>query len=202
MNSLTLKEMGFSEPCPLKSVSFSSLPMDKSVVFAVIDTALTGKAPSDILYIGRSKKPTKRIFGGYLGGYGGKNTQKINSSLFEGGYIEKTSISWMLSDKPKTAQRDLLNKFGEEQGEFPMWNASKKKPVKAKAKSKSTPVTKQKTSATSTARTQRPRRASKKDKSVKPAAPAKPATPIKPAETSSITAASSGNTNSSPKAPQ
>jgi len=144
MNSLNLKEMGFSELNAMKSISLSSLPLDKSIVFAVIDTTLTGKAPSDILYIGRSKRPTKKVLGGYLGGYGGKNTRKISSNLFNGGYIERTSISWMLSDKPKTAQQDLLNKFKEEQGNLPMWNASKKKQTKAKAESKAAPAAKSK----------------------------------------------------------
>ena len=44
---------------------------------------LTGKPESDILYIGRTKKPGKRILGGYLAGYGGKNTKKINQMLLD-----------------------------------------------------------------------------------------------------------------------
>src|SRR5665647_3655435 len=98
MNSLTLKENGFAEFVPLKGLSFSSLPFDKSSVFVLVDRTLTGKPVSDILYIGKSKKPTKRVLGGYLAGYGGKSTRKINAKLVDDGYIEKTGISWVLSD--------------------------------------------------------------------------------------------------------
>jgi hypothetical protein len=84
MNSLTLKENGFVEFVPLKGLSFSSLPFDKSSVFVLADCTLTGKPTSDILYIGKSKKPTKRVFGGYLAGYGGKTTRT------NGGFQERT----------------------------------------------------------------------------------------------------------------
>lgn len=70
----------------------------------------------------------KRIFGGYLAGYGGKTTRKINSKLFDEGYIERVAVSWMLSDNPKAAQQELLESFKKEHGEYPAWNASKKTP--------------------------------------------------------------------------
>lgn len=136
MNSLTLKENGFAEFLPLKGLPFSSLPYNKGSVLAIIDSTLSGKPTSDILYIGRSKKPTKRIFGGYLAGYGGKTTKKLNSKLLDDGYIEKVSISWMLSDNPKTAQQKLLENFKKEHGEYPAWNASKKMPKKPQTATK------------------------------------------------------------------
>ena len=126
MNSLTLKEKGFIEFVPLKGLPFSSLPFDKGSVFVLADITLTGKPTSDILYIGKSKKPTKRIFGGYLAGYGGKTTKKISSKLLDDGFIEKVSVSWMLSEDPKLAQQELLESFKKEHGEYPAWNATKK----------------------------------------------------------------------------
>jgi hypothetical protein len=126
MNSLTLRENGFSECRPLKGLSFVNVPYNRSCVFVIIDTSLTGKPASDIIYIGKSKKPAKRIFGGYLSGFGGKTTRKINAKLFEDGYIEKTGISWVLSDKPKALQSEVLGKFMVEHGGYPLWNASKK----------------------------------------------------------------------------
>jgi hypothetical protein len=126
MNSLTLKENGFAEFVPLKGLSFSSLPFDKSSVFVLADCTLTGKTASDILYIGKSKKPTKRVFGGYLAGYGGKTTRKINSTLLNDGYLEKVAIGWMLSENPKLAQKELMETFKKEHGEYPAWNVSKK----------------------------------------------------------------------------
>jgi hypothetical protein len=126
MNSLTLKEKGFAEFVSLKELPFSSLPFNKGSVIVLTDSTLTGKPTSDILYIGKSKKPAKRIFGGYLAGYGGKITRKISSKLLDDGYIEKVAVSWMLTDDPKTAQQELLESFKKEHGEYPAWNASKK----------------------------------------------------------------------------
>ena len=132
MNSKTLIETGFSEWFPLKTLTHSNLPADKGSVIVIVDKELSGKPESDILYIGRTKKPVKRILGGYLAGYGGKNTKKINQMLFDEGYIEKAAISWILTDKPRIMQEELLAKFKEEHGEFPVWNAKKKLNIKPK----------------------------------------------------------------------
>ena len=132
MNSKTLIETGFSEWFPLKTLTLSNLPADKGSVIVIVDKELSGKPESDILYIGRTKKPAKRILGGYLAGYGGKNTKKINQMLFDEGYIEKAAISWILTEKPRIMQEELLAKFKEEHGELPVWNAKKKLNVKPK----------------------------------------------------------------------
>jgi hypothetical protein len=125
-------ETGFCEWLPLKTLALSNLPSDKGAVIVLVNKELSGKQESDILYIGRTKKPSKRILGGYLGGYGGKNTKKINELLFDQGYIEKAAISWMLTDKPRIMQEELLAKFKVEHGELPIWNAKKKLDVKLK----------------------------------------------------------------------
>jgi hypothetical protein len=136
MNSLTLKEIGFSDLVPLCSLSFLNLPHEKSVVFALVDKTLTGKTVSDILYIGRSKKPVKKILGSFLAGFGGKSSKKIYSKLFDEGYIEKIALSWIVSDNPRVTQKELLSKFAKEEGAYPNWNAVKKLPEKPKAKKK------------------------------------------------------------------
>jgi hypothetical protein len=133
MNSLTLKENGFAEFVPIKAIAFSTLPNDKSIVLILADCTLTGKPTSDILYIGKSQKPSKRVFGGYLSGYGGKTTRKINSMLLNDGYLEKVAISWRISDDPKVTQQELLESFKKQHGEYPAWNASKKASPKPKA---------------------------------------------------------------------
>ena len=132
MNSKTLIETGFSEWFPLKTLTHSNLPSDKGSVIIIVDKELSGKPESDILYIGRTKKPVKRILGGYLAGYGGKNTKKINQMLFDEGYIEKAAIGWILTDKPRIMQEELLAKFKEDHGELPIWNTKKKLNVKPK----------------------------------------------------------------------
>ena len=126
MNSLTLKENGFTDFLPLKALAFYSIPENKGSVLVLVDSTLTGKSISDILYIGRTKKPAKRILGGYVAGYGGKTTRRINSKLIDEGYIEKVAISWMPSDNPKAAQLELLENFRKNHGEYPAWNVSKK----------------------------------------------------------------------------
>jgi hypothetical protein len=140
MNSLSLKESGFVAFVPIKDLSISVLPNDKSCVLILADsTTITGKPTSDILYIGKSKKPSKRVFGGYLSGYGGKTTRKINSMLLNDGYLEKVTISWMISEDPKLSQQELLAKFKKEHGEYPAWNISKNVLSKPQPKPKVAP---------------------------------------------------------------
>jgi hypothetical protein len=137
MNSQTLKEKGFETFVPLDGLPFSSLPYNKGSVLVLVDRTLTGKPASDILYIGKSKKLTKKIFGGYLAGYGGKTTKKISDLLLNGRYIEKVDISWMLAADPKAIQQKLLSSFQNEHGGCPIWNTSRRTAVKAQP----TPIT-------------------------------------------------------------
>jgi hypothetical protein len=137
MNSKTLKENGFAEFSALKELSISSLPTNNGQVFVLADKTLSEKSASDILYIGRAKKPVKKIFGGYIGGSGGKTTKKIHNALFNEGYFEKTSISWMASSDPKATQKELLEKFRNEYGGHPQWNSPVREPKATKPKSKS-----------------------------------------------------------------
>jgi hypothetical protein len=143
MNSLSLKEKGFSDFAPLKTLCFSNLPSNQGCIIILADSTLTGKPASDILYIGKTKKPAKRVLAGYLCGVGGKATRKINTHLLNDGYIEKVTVSYMLTDTPKTAQKELLENFKKEHGDYPAWNAAKKPaaPIKPapKAPAKSRP---------------------------------------------------------------
>ena len=139
MNSLSLKENGFADFVPLKGLSFSTLPQDKNSVLILADSTLTGKPTSDILYIGKAKKPAKKVFGGYLAGYGGKTIRKINSMLLNDGYLEKVAVGWMQSDTPKLEQQELLENFKKEHGDYPAWNISKKVPVVSQPKPKAPP---------------------------------------------------------------
>ena len=135
MNSQTLKERGFAEFSLLKELTVKSLP-NSNQVFVLIDNTLSGKPATDILYIGRAKKPVKKIFAGFIGGSGGKTAKRINNALFNKSYIEKTSISWITNANPKITQKELLEKFMAEHGKYPLWNAQKKKTEKPKAKQK------------------------------------------------------------------
>jgi hypothetical protein len=132
MNSSTLKEKGFVDFVLLQRLTFSSLPTEKGVVLVLADNTQAGKPNSDILYVGKSKKLAKRVFGGYLLGYGGKNTRKINSKLQNEGYMDKITISWMETENPKQAQQQILDDFKKEHGDCPPWNKSQKAAVKVK----------------------------------------------------------------------
>ena len=52
--------------------------------------------------------------------------------LFNEGYLEKAAIGWILTEKPRIMQEELLAKFKEEHGEIPVWNTKKKLAVKTK----------------------------------------------------------------------
>jgi hypothetical protein len=132
MNSSTLKEKGFVDFVLLQGLTFSSLPNEKGVVLVLADNTQAGKPNSDILYIGKSKKLAKRVFGGYLSGYGGKTTRKINSKLQNEGYMDKITISWMETENPKQAQQQIIDDFKKEHGDCPPWNQSKKAAVNVK----------------------------------------------------------------------
>jgi hypothetical protein len=182
MNAVNLKESGFSEPCPLKAISFSSLPsmsQNNGVVFAIIDPTLTGKQISDILYIGRTKNPARRILGGYLGGYGGKNTKKISAKIFNNGCIDKASLSWMLTDKPRIVQRELLDKFAADHDQFPIWNSPQKKRLKTIKKASIAAKPKKPNSTTS--KISKPVSQSKSTSQTKPKNSTKPSEPNIPA---------------------
>jgi hypothetical protein len=189
MNSKTLIETGFAEWFPLKTLTHANLPSDKGSVIIIVDKELAGKPESDILYIGRTKKPVKRILGGYLAGYGGKNTKKINQMLFDEGYIEKAAIGWIQTDKPRIMQEELLTKFKADHGELPIWNTKKKLTVKPKGtpafKPKKAPALKTKTStskamAAPVAKPRpKPKVASTKKPAAKAEAPAKMEMPVK-----------------------
>ncbi len=138
MNSLTLKDRSFSEFTLLKEIVFSCVPNDKGCVIVLADKTLAETPTSDIIYIGKSKKPAKRVFGGYLSGYGGKTNKKINSKLFNEGFLEKILISWLPSEDPKASQEELLEAFKKEHGSYPAWNNKKTEKVQPKPKTQRT----------------------------------------------------------------
>jgi hypothetical protein len=104
----------------LNELSPSHMPYGRGGVFVIADKTLTG--PSDIVYIGRSKALNRKVFGTILGGRGGKATQKIHRQLFQNGLISNMQISWILVEKPKAKQQELLAKYEEEHGGCPAWN--------------------------------------------------------------------------------
>lgn len=123
MNSESLEEYGFKGWYPLNKITVSDVPYKQSGVYAIkLKTALERKiGKSDILYVGSSDNLSRRIFGNHLGGVGGKTTQRIHKSLFEEGYLEKTEISWVITEN-RGMEKDLRFKYFQEHKELPLWN--------------------------------------------------------------------------------
>jgi len=119
MDSTNLKEMGFTECVQLVKLTPSDLPYQGGL-FVLLDRSIQGG--SDIIYIGRAKNLVKRIFGGVLGGRGGKTSRRIHEMLFGEGALSKAEISWMTTDKLKAGRDDLLQKYKQEYGKLPDWN--------------------------------------------------------------------------------
>ncbi|MCL2134875.1 MAG: hypothetical protein FWH37_04890 [Candidatus Bathyarchaeota archaeon] len=128
MNSSTLKEKNFAEFILLKEVTFQHIPCKECVI------VLADKTTTEIIYIGKTKNPIKKIFGGYLSGYGSKTNKKINLNLLEENYIEKTIISWLPSEKSRITQQELLKTYKKEHGNYPKWNINKPKKIQNKPK--------------------------------------------------------------------
>jgi hypothetical protein len=58
--------------------------------------------------------------------------------LFNDSFNEKIDVRWMSNDNPKAGQKELLESFKKEHGEFPAWNRTKKAPPKPQPVAKAT----------------------------------------------------------------
>ena len=120
MNSTSLKELGFTDSVSLAKITVADIPYQGGL-FTLIDRSMEGA--TDLVYIGQAKNLVKRIFGDIFGGRGKKSARKMHTKLFGEGYLGKLEISWMPADKLKARKADLLQKFRQEHGEYPSWNA-------------------------------------------------------------------------------
>ncbi len=124
MDSKGLDEHGFKGWHPLNKITVSDVPYKQGGVYAIrLKTALERKiGKSDILYVGSSDNLKRRIFGNYLGGVGGKTTQRIHKLLFEEGYSKRTEISWAITENFRELEKDLRIGYLREHKELPPWN--------------------------------------------------------------------------------
>jgi hypothetical protein len=124
MDSRNLKQCGFNGWHPLNNPLIASLPYKQKCVYVItLETVQRVRVGnSDILYIGSSDNLVRRIFGNYIGGVGGKTTQRIHKLLFEEGYLKKTKIGWITTENSGKIERNLRIKFKQEHSELPPWN--------------------------------------------------------------------------------
>lgn len=142
MDSKSLGKCGFRGWHPWGKLTILDIPLKEKGIYIIRSrTPFPRKVgESDILYIGSSDNLVRRIFGNYLGGVGGKTTQRIHEYLFEKRWLEKTEISWVTSKdfnelekylkgikwtsttKHEELEKRLKLKFKQEHGELPLWN--------------------------------------------------------------------------------
>ncbi len=125
MDSHTLHPYGFKKWYKLTDIrSGKIVPPSKPGVYVLRLEHSFGrlKGESDILYIGSTDNIQHRIIENYLGGRGGKTTQRIYYYIFRRKYLESIEISWVISNCPKQLEKELLKKYEEEHHELPPWN--------------------------------------------------------------------------------
>jgi hypothetical protein len=156
MKTEKLTDLGFTKWHPLAEISASDFGGAGEVVFVLRYKGTGKRALPEVRYVGRSKRPMRKILGGLVGGYGGKTTTGLNKKLMTRNTISRINISWKASKDSKVEQKKILEEFRALNGDVPLWNRGKVKP-------KAAPKTKD-------------------PKQVKPAKPAKKVKPAKPAK--------------------
>jgi hypothetical protein len=82
----------FSQWFPLRDLALVQMPQHGQLpaVYALRD-GRTG----DILKFGCTNDLRRRIFGTYIGGVGGKTTQRIHDELFQNNMIDRVELAWI-----------------------------------------------------------------------------------------------------------
>ena len=132
MEAENFADLGFKKWHKVSTLSASDLKGAGEIVFVLRQSSRGRKTP-EVRFIGRSKRPVKKILGGIISGSGGKAAIKIHRALMKGNAIDSTSISWKASKDSKAEQRKLLSEYKSKHGSLPSWNGGgKQKPGKAK----------------------------------------------------------------------
>ena len=150
MKANRLAEIGFKEWHSLQGISASDLIGLGETIFIVGLKDPRSKSVSEIWYIGRAKRPMRKVLGGLVAGYGGKETLRIHKKLMAKEAMGRVQISWKTSRDSKGEQRRLLSEYRDEHGDLPLWN-QKGKLKPAKTKTAKTKTAKTKTAKTKTA---------------------------------------------------
>jgi hypothetical protein len=137
MKTDKLTDLGFTKWYPLAEISASEFKDAGEVVFVLRHKGTGQRAVPEVRYVGRAKRPLRKILGGLVGGYGGKTTAGINKKLMTRNTIRRINISWKASKDSKTEQSKILEEYKALNGDIPLWNRKKEKP-KAPPKKKET----------------------------------------------------------------
>jgi hypothetical protein len=145
MKTKKLTDLGFTKWHPLTEVSASELKNTGEVVFVLRYKGTGQRAVPEVRYIGRAKRPMRKILGGLVGGYGGKTTMGINKKLMTRNTISRINISWRASKDSKAEQKKILEEYKAVNGDVPLWNRKKGKPKAAPKTMKPKPTKPSKT---------------------------------------------------------
>jgi len=177
MENEKLTDLGFKKWHKMGRLSASDLKGAGEIVF-VLRQSGRGRSTPEVLFIGRSKRPMKKILGGIITGSGGKGATKIHKALMKDNAIESTSISWKASKDSKAEQKKLLSEFKSEHGSLPNWNGGGKQKLGRTKTPKPAKTQKARKAGKPGAKKNPPRGRKRKTSRTtkgKPGAPAKPA---------------------------
>ncbi len=112
----------FLEWIPLGSLTLLHLPSQGRCASVY---ALRDSKDGDILKYGCTGCLRTRIFGNYIGGVGGKTTQRIHSELFNNGMLTRVEIAWIETADRAEAERkekQFRRAYTQTKGRRPIWD--------------------------------------------------------------------------------
>ena len=112
----------FQEWFPLNSLALGNCSRygDHPAVYALRD-AKTG----DILKFGETGCLRRRIFAEYLGGVGGRTTQRIHAALFRNNLVDHVEVAWLETKDKAEAHRkegEFRNAYKRANARRPVWD--------------------------------------------------------------------------------
>lgn len=127
MNSQDLTKYGFYVWIPLSEIAISKEAPSEPGVYILRLKRSFGRlvGNSDILYIGSTTDINHRLLKNFIGGKGGKTTQRIHYYLIEMGYLNNVEVSWKLTSDYKSLEKELLRIYEKDHHELPPWNRQK-----------------------------------------------------------------------------
>jgi hypothetical protein len=128
MKTDKLTDLGFTKWHPLTEISASEFKNAGEVVFVLRYKGTGQRDVPEVRYIGRAKRPLRKILGGLVGGYGGKTTKGLNKKLMTRNTISRINISWKTSRDSKSEQNEILDEYKTINGDVPLWNRKNVKP--------------------------------------------------------------------------
>jgi predicted GIY-YIG superfamily endonuclease len=111
--------VGFDKWYPLDSLAVKDVPTQDKYGFVYVFRRHSTK---EVLYIGSTTDLCRRFFGNYIGGVGGRTTQRIHALLFEKGAITDIDVAWKEATDHTSEEKRLRQAYFQQEGHLPIWN--------------------------------------------------------------------------------